>query len=510
MGTTHMTSLNRRDAWQLLVVLALAAAVRCYQLGFASLWLDEALTIRIANLPLSELWVTPYDPTPPLYYTVIHFLLSFGHSEIALRIPSVLFGLLTVVMIYLATRKLAGATAAFAAALILALSFHNIEYSQEARAYSLLGLCLSVSLLGLINLGLRWQDSCAGFTFRKFLGSGGALYAMGLIAALYTHNAAVFYWLCVQLFFLAWWVRPFKFSLPCIASWAAVNMAVLLLWTPWLLVSIQMISQDVLSWLPQTTPELAFATWRAVNGLRTIDFAQPYADLLLAVAAIAGVYSLRRNLPLAILLFSLLILSGIANWAYGLVASPVFMLRTILWTSLIAAMLVAIGISRLPAIPGAVLLLLVLAAQAKGVHDYFNANYAENEGWRAVATVFNEQQRPGDILLIRQFYLEAPFFHYVDTSSPDWDIYGWDCAENSGLAGDIMEVDSIKRIAWRSTDLGPRKPIPVKAGATLWLIQSHCQPPNWTEADAVFFPGWRPEKEWGFKGIFLYRLVPAR
>ncbi|MGL4565942.1 MAG: glycosyltransferase family 39 protein, partial [Halioglobus sp.] len=220
----------------------LAAAVRCYQLGFASLWLDEALTIRIANLPLSELWVTSYDPTPPLYYTVIHFLLSFGHSEIALRIPSALFGLLTVVIIYLATRKLAGATAAFAAALILALSFHNIEYSQEARAYSLLGLCLSVSLLGLINLGLRWQDSCEGFTFRKFLGSGGALYAMGLIAALYTHNAAVFYWLCVQLFFLAWWVRPFKFSLPCIASWAAVNMAVLLLWTPWLLVSIRMIS----------------------------------------------------------------------------------------------------------------------------------------------------------------------------------------------------------------------------------------------------------------------------
>ena len=100
-----MTSLNRRDAWQLLVALVLAAAVRCYQLGFASLSLDEVLTIRIANLPLSELWLTAYDPTPPLYYTVIHFLLSFGHGETLLRMPSVLFGLLTIVMIYLATRK---------------------------------------------------------------------------------------------------------------------------------------------------------------------------------------------------------------------------------------------------------------------------------------------------------------------------------------------------------------------------------------------------------------------
>lgn len=77
------------------------------------------------------------------------------------------------------------------------------------------------------------------------------------------------------------------------------------------------------------------------------------------------------------------------------------------------------------------------------------------------------------------------------------------------MAGDIVEIDSIKRIAWRSSDLGPRRPIPVKAGARLWLIQGHCQPQNWAEADAVFLPGWRPEMEWGFKGVFLYRLVPA-
>ncbi len=178
-------------------------------------------------------------------------------------------------------------------------------------------------------------------------------------------------------------------------------------------------------------------------------------------------------------------------------------------SSVIAAILVAIGISRLPVIPGAVLLLLVLTAQAKGVYDYFNANFAENESWRTVATVFNEQQQPNDILLIRQFYHEASFFHYVSANSPDWDIYGWDCAKNSGLAGDITEINSIKRIAWQSSDLGPRNPIPVKAGARLWLIQSHCQSQNWAEADAVFFPGWRLEHEWGFKGISLYRLVPA-
>jgi len=155
----------------------------------------------------------------PLYYSIIKLLLPFGHSEFLLRFPSVIFGTLTVAVIYCTTRKVAGPLAALLAGLILTLSFHNIEYSQEARTYALLGFCLSLSLLGLIDLGTRWKTTGENFSFPAFITGGAGLYALGLTAALYSHNTAVFFWVGIQFFFLAWWAGPFHWSRACLAGW---------------------------------------------------------------------------------------------------------------------------------------------------------------------------------------------------------------------------------------------------------------------------------------------------
>lgn len=503
-----MTSVNRNALWQLLFIILLASAVRFYKLGHAALWLDEALTINLSSLPLSVLWITPYDSNPPLFYSIIHFLLQFGHSETLLRTPSAIFGVLTIIVIYFTTRKVSGSLAAFYVALLLSLSFHNIEYGQEARAYALLGLCLSISFLGLINLSLRWKDTCSRFTFREFILCGGGLYALGLIAALYTHNIAVFYWLGAQVFFLAWWFRPFKFSLQCLVIWGALNSVVLFLWLPWMFASFQVMEKGIFSWLGQASPEGAFATWRAIHGFRTVDFAQPYADLLLLITGILGIYSLRKNLTIVALILGLLVCSSVVIWAYGLVSTPVFMLRTILWGSLFSAVLVGIGVSRLPKPLGAVLILAFLSAQSKGVYDYYQTNFAEGESWRDVAAVFNEHQKPNDILLIRNPYVSWPFFYYVEGQSENWDIYGWSCSDSSALSGKIENAISIKTIDWKPSDLSPQNPIPVKKNASLWVIESHCNPKDWTEADALFFPGWRLQTTYGFKRVYLHLLVP--
>ena len=504
-----MTSLNRKELWQFLLILLLAAALRFYKLGYASLWLDEAETIRLSSLPWSSLWITDYDNTPPLYYTVIHFLLKLGHGEFLLRVPSAAFGVLSIAIMYLVTRKISGSTAALITALVLSLSFHNIEYSQEARAYSLLGLCLSVSVLGLTMLSVRWNGSCSGFTFYKFLKSGGGLYALGLISALYTHNAAVFYWFGVQVFFLAWWIRPFRFSRSCLVSWGAINLVVLVLWMPWLNVSLQLIERGTFTWLKQADPETAFATWRAIHGFRAVDSGQPYVDLLAVIAALAGIYSLRRNIAIGVLFFSLLIISSLATWAYGLVATPVYMLRTVLWGSLISAALVGIGISSLPRAVGAGMLFIFLAAGARGVYEYFNTNFAENEHWRSVVAVFDDHKKPNDILLFREGYMSVPFFYYVNKESPGWDIYSWSCRKESARTGKIKEVNSVKIIKWKTSGLGPGNPVPVKAGASLWVIESHCHPENQAAADAVFLPNWRLQETYDFDKIMLRRLVPS-
>ena len=188
----HSDRLNRLDFVYLFVVLVASIATKIYKLGDASLWLDESSTLRFSRLPFSTLWVSAYDTHPPLYYTIISLITNFGDSEFAVRFPSVVFSVLTVVVIYIATRKIAGSTAALAASVMLSLSFHNLEYSQEARNYALLNLCLACSFLGLVVLSQLWQRSPSGITFATFLTSGAALYSLGLLGALYTHNITVF------------------------------------------------------------------------------------------------------------------------------------------------------------------------------------------------------------------------------------------------------------------------------------------------------------------------------
>lgn len=504
-----MTSLKHRDLWLLLLVILVGAAVRFYRLGHASIWLDEALTIDFARLPWSVLWVTPYDNSPPLYYSLIKILLNFGQSEFLLRLPSAVFGVLTLVVMYFAIRKIAGSSAAFMGALLLSVSFHNIDYSQEARAYALLGLCLSISMLGLVGLASRWHDSTAQFNFPNFLRAGGGLFALGLIAALYTHNIAVFYWLGAQFFFLAWWMRPCRLSRASLLSWTALNLGVLLLWIPWLIASLQLIEDGKFSWLSQPTPEFAFATWRAVHGFRTVDFAQPYADSALLLAAIVGIYSLRRNIALVALFLSLLVCSSLVIWAYGLVSTPVYMLRTILWGSIGSTALVGIGLSRLPGVIGAMVLAAFLAGHGKGIYDYYQVNFAEGEDWRSVAALINQNRTPNDILLIREPYVASALFYYLESPSETWDIYGWSCPQKQGMSARILPGSAGRTLEWKPSDISPDNPIPAKAGANLWLIESHCFTRDWQEADAVFFPNWGLRQSNGFKGIGLHWLVPA-
>lgn len=113
-------------------ILFAAAVLRLINLN-QSLWLDEAISfIAVKNYNFLEIITkfSPGDVHPPLYYLILKLWTAlFGYSEIALRFPSVIFGVLTVFLVY----KIGGKKAAF----FMAINPLAIYYSQEARMYSL-------------------------------------------------------------------------------------------------------------------------------------------------------------------------------------------------------------------------------------------------------------------------------------------------------------------------------------------------------------------------------------
>ncbi|MBF0544046.1 MAG: glycosyltransferase family 39 protein [Candidatus Riflebacteria bacterium] len=178
----------------LLILLVLGAITRLYHLGFESIWLDEAGTVAIARKSIDQIvdHVAFFDVHPPLYYFLTHYWIAlFGDSEFWLRMPSVIFGVLNIWIIFLIARKLFSENVGLISALLAAFSMFHIHYSQEARCYSLLALLVSISMFFFLRV--------SGKTPAR---SDYYLYICFTAFSLYTHNFAVFYWISQNIFFL--------------------------------------------------------------------------------------------------------------------------------------------------------------------------------------------------------------------------------------------------------------------------------------------------------------------
>ena len=121
-----------------------------------SLWLDEATTALAAKMDISYFF-TNFMPAyfhPPLYYQVIHYWsMLFGTSEVALRVLSVIFGVLTIYAVYLIAKELKFKHP-FYPMLLMATSGLHVYYSQEARMYAMAAWL--VSYLVLSYLRKKW------------------------------------------------------------------------------------------------------------------------------------------------------------------------------------------------------------------------------------------------------------------------------------------------------------------------------------------------------------------
>ena len=140
-------------AWTVAVGLACAVGVALRAYTRSELWLDEALTVHLAEVPLGDLSdVLRRDGAPPLYYALLHAWMNLvGTGNQAVRSLSALFGVATLPLLYRAGRRLGGPTVALGALVLLATSPFAIRYGTEARMYSLVALLVAAGWLLVAN-----------------------------------------------------------------------------------------------------------------------------------------------------------------------------------------------------------------------------------------------------------------------------------------------------------------------------------------------------------------------
>lgn len=165
-------------------ILLAALIVRLIGLN-QSLWLDEAISyLAVKSFSFWEIITkfSPGDVHPPLYYLLLKLWTNlFGYSEISLRLPSVIAGVVAVFVVIKIGQKLFNKRVGLLAGLFLALNPLAVYYSQEARMYSLAMLVISLA---------AWAFICQ----KKWL------VVSALVAAFYIDYIP---WLIVPVFFPA-------------------------------------------------------------------------------------------------------------------------------------------------------------------------------------------------------------------------------------------------------------------------------------------------------------------
>ncbi len=189
----------------------LGAGLRLYRLGHQSLWNDEIVTyISAYGTPWRVVTQRVENSNiPPLYYLVANASLSLGTRapsgiETALRVPSVLVGVLTIPLLFLVVRPWLGTRVALAAAACIAVSPFHVWYSQEARPYALL-LALSLIAMACIQRAIR-HPSSYGWK---------AATAVALAATFYCHTVGLAFVLFAAVYVIAFdtqrraWIATF-------------------------------------------------------------------------------------------------------------------------------------------------------------------------------------------------------------------------------------------------------------------------------------------------------------
>ncbi len=181
--SVQLASRKRAAAWTNSIALdvaiagGLALVLGLVRLGAPSLWFDEAYTAEASGK--SPIWWLQHDQYHFLYDGLIAmWAAAAGTSEWALRAPSVIGAALSAGLLVVLGRKLFDRWIALASGVLLAVSPFLVQWSQQARSYTLLlagSLVATLVLIRALDRGTR---------------SGWALYGLAYAGVVVGHAVA--------------------------------------------------------------------------------------------------------------------------------------------------------------------------------------------------------------------------------------------------------------------------------------------------------------------------------
>jgi mannosyltransferase len=405
----------------LLAIVLVGVFLRVYHLGTTSIWGDEAVSIWFGRLNVSQMvQATAGDVHPPLYYFLLHYwMMFFGTSEVAVRLLSVLFGVLAIPMIYVVGRQLFDEEVGLVGALILALSSFNIAYSQETRMYTLMVLLTLLSMYFFLRLLQRSNPVLL------------AGYVLSTTLLAYTHIYGLFVVIAQNIYV----VSLLLLSKHCtfrLKHWAVLQAIVVALFAPWIGVLMrQAAAIESGYWIPRPTINTIVETFHSYSnyaGDSAGSFTPLYIFIGFSIFSLLTYKKVRGSLdwkapqqtlksflwevriqdavPVYLLAVWLLTINLIP-FVISLFATPIYLLRYTIAASAAFYLLVAKGIRNINNRYAKVAVIVLIALLCStSLQTYYGSWQVQP---REAINVVNNNAKSGDLVIY----------------SPTVDVYTW-------------------------------------------------------------------------------------
>ncbi|MBN2993892.1 glycosyltransferase family 39 protein [Pseudomonas cedrina subsp. fulgida] len=418
----HLRWLRALTGWgDVLAVLLFATLLRAYKLTEPSLWSDEGFSLELITYSPSEIWVlSGRDVHPPLYYLVLKAWVEWvgGNGLGWTRGLSAGFGVITVGLGIWLTRLICTRQAAIIAGVLLAALPIAVRYSQDVRMYAMLGALTMGATIAL----MYWVMYPSKTRYR-------VIYAVLMVAALYTHYFSIFcaasHWLYLLL------IRfPRNGGLRFVGrrDWWLTNALIAALYIPWLPSIFEQLGRFGPGWvLPLTPYSVPSVVWKFLTGQdgRLYDaylfWSLPLVYLLVLILLLfkeGGRYKFHWLLCIC----AVLTITVVAVYS---LRAPIFVERYLFFSALMLPLVLAVMMHGAAKAVTAVVLVAVLGIEAVGLNHIYRQQHALNNPYRIadnqldrLMDYFNKASIEGDVLVVGDVYTFYTAKFYKRDRSP--------------------------------------------------------------------------------------------
>ena len=403
MGDLSMKNqaMNNTQIAQLAVIAVVGAALRLFDLGGESFWVDEGFSVYMGHLAQWSEWQRVEHP--PLFYALVSVWMRIADTDTWLRLLPAMFGIAVIPVVFFIGRRMFDANTGFVAAGFMALTAFHVRFSRDLTMYSLEVFLFACALLAVAHIAASDDPKIRQRAWIAYVAAAAPL--------AWSQGLAPFYVGIVGLMLPL--LRKDFFSSGLWHTWSIAHGVIVLCFLPWLstyITRVQSISGDF--WAER--PDM-LAPWRQIYEF-TVGSIPSIHDrlgagpdvwvwvvpiyLMLVVAIWRGLVEHNRSV---IALSVALILPIATIYLVSILVRPVMVSRQMIATIVPLVLLLAVGCMHATWPRIARYATVIIIGSLLALSSAYHLRYMQKEDWRGASQFIAEHIKPGDTIVFNSY-----------------------------------------------------------------------------------------------------------